>query len=568
MAWADWIDLMGPQYVAYATETAQAEANYENAATIAAVQPVSTSATTPDDSVALAQAAQTYTQQDSQLQAAAVLALAQADKAHMVAQATASQTQALAQAQYQEDYETDLDPWDAADSGATGDPQDDTAADQAYAVTLAQADQTWSDAVLAAQQDLAVGKATASAKLAKQNASIDAQNAQATGQQYAADDQTLAQAQVSQWNAMTTAGNAWNTATTLAETGFVSAGYAAEVTAVNTLVADMPSTAPGYDWAQFRADLATARSAWWQDFAPTVLLNTAVANLSATAYQAQVDTSYLLASSAAAAADSAYISGQATAQDNQVAADAKADQADTIAVANATYDDSTALAADLEQYQVSQAQGDGLYTLANQQADDAKAGVDYAFRVAKAGAKDAIAVARDDYNATTSAAQSTASWTQAQDAATLAVTVAESQAYAAEQTNLSALTAATYHAMGDSYAAAMSAFATAPCTSTPWSHLEAANAAAAATYNDQALAAWLATQTSDLAAQSQAEISAAQADAVFSDQTAAATLAGQLSAAAETLAGIRAGQLAVLAGAQAAQQKGQGTAPAPPSRRP
>ena len=44
--------------MAYVTAVARGEANYENAVTIAANQPVQTSGTTPDDSVGLAQAQQ------------------------------------------------------------------------------------------------------------------------------------------------------------------------------------------------------------------------------------------------------------------------------------------------------------------------------------------------------------------------------------------------------------------------------------------------------------------------------------------------------------------------------
>ena len=61
----------------------------------------------------------------------------------------------------------------------------------------------------------------------------------------------------------------------------------------------MPSGAAGKDWAQFRADLSSAQETWWDNFAPTILTNTYLANLSATAYQAQVDASYLLASTSA-----------------------------------------------------------------------------------------------------------------------------------------------------------------------------------------------------------------------------------------------------------------------------
>ena len=383
----------------------------------------------------------------------------------------------------------------------------DNSAEENSAVTLAQADEAWSDGVLSAQHDLAAGEATAAAALTETAAGLDEQNAQATAQQYAADEMTMAHAQVAAWDASTTAGNTWNTATTLAATQFIAAGYSAQAAALSGLVSAMPTTpvaALGRDWAQYRAGLAGAESAWWSGFVPTVMTNTYLANLSASAYQAQVDAAYLSASGAASQADADYIVSQAVAGDNQAAADARADMAEAVATANATYSAQFSLAHDKERLLVSQAMGDGAYTLADQQADDAAAGAAYTLAVAVADAADAVAGAQNQYAAVTAAAESTASWTQAQDAATLAVTVAESQAYAAEQMNLAALAVSTSTQMGDSYAAAVGSFAN--LNPTPWAQQTAANAAAAATYNDHALLAWLAGQNKTLAAQSLMEI--------------------------------------------------------------
>ena len=137
-----------------------------------------------------------------------------------------------------------------------------------------------------------------------------------------------------------------------------------------------------------------------------------------------------------------------------------------VSTANATYQGSMARAYDLEQYEVSQATG-GSY---NPSADDAAAGATYTLAIANANATNAIALCQDQANATTAAAQSTAAWTQAQDDATLAVTVTESQSYAGQQMNLASLATSTYTQMGDSYATAMGTFAT--DYPTPWATQE------------------------------------------------------------------------------------------------
>ena len=382
----------------------------------------------------------------------------------------------------------------------------------------------------------------------------------ADAQQYAADEMTIARAQVAAWDASTTAGNTWNTATTLAATQFIAAGYSAQAAALSGLVSAMPTTpvaALGRDWAQYRAGLAGAESAWWSSFVPTVMTNTYLANLSASAYQAQVDAAYLSASGAASQADADYIVSQAAAGDNQAAADARADMAEAVATADATCAAGLSVAADKEQYLVSQALHNGAYTQADEQADDAAAGVAYTLATAVAADTDTLAVARDKYAAVTAAAESTASWTQAKDAAALGVTVAESQAYAAEQMNLASLAVSTSTQMGDSYAAAVGNFA--QHNPTPWAQEAAANAAAAATYNDHALLAWLAGQNKTLAAQSLMEIGTARTAAVLADQTAAAALASTLAGAVQQLANARSLQLGKLAAVQAAYQRGEGS---------
>ena len=88
-------------------------------------------------------------------------------------------------------------------------------------------------------------------------------------------------------------------------------------------------------------------------------------------------------------------------------------------------------------------------------------------------------------------------------------------------------------------------------TASPWATQEAANASAAASYNDQALLAWLGSQNTTLAANSQAEASTAQAARLLADQTAAATLAQTLSGAATALAAARVTAAGNLATAQA-----------------
>ena len=116
-AFAEWIDAMGPvwdpsaqcykggPYVQYATAAAQAEANYENFATVAATQNANTSTTTPDDSVALAQNAQAYAAQAANLQAAELLAVARADAAHELAEAQYNSELANSEVEDQETYE-------------------------------------------------------------------------------------------------------------------------------------------------------------------------------------------------------------------------------------------------------------------------------------------------------------------------------------------------------------------------------------------------------------------------------------------------------------------------------
>ncbi len=69
-AYAAWIDAMGPHYVTYGTAIARAEADYEDAVTVAATQNVQTSSTTPDDSTDLATASAAFTKQDANLKAA------------------------------------------------------------------------------------------------------------------------------------------------------------------------------------------------------------------------------------------------------------------------------------------------------------------------------------------------------------------------------------------------------------------------------------------------------------------------------------------------------------------
>ena len=185
------------------------------------------------------------------------------------------------------------------------------------------------------------------------------------------------------WDAATTAGNAWNTATALAQVAFVSAGYSAQTTAIAGLVSAMPSGAAGKDWAQFRSDLASAQETWWGNFSPTILTNTYAANLSATAYQDLVDASYLSASTSASQADAAYIVSQAQAQDNQISADARANSALAISTADAIYQAGLATAHDLERFQVSQAGGS---TYTSRTADDAAAGATYTLAIANANA--------------------------------------------------------------------------------------------------------------------------------------------------------------------------------------
>ena len=172
-AYAAWIDAMGSPYILYATATAQAEANYENATTVAATQNVSTSATTPDDSVALAQTMAAYTSQDANLQAGAAARGCRAKPEagpYRPAQANASKTLAVAEANNQADYEADneVDWADGTDYNAyASSQQSDTSAETAETDTLAQADETWSDGVLAAQQNLSLGEAAAQATFSR-----------------------------------------------------------------------------------------------------------------------------------------------------------------------------------------------------------------------------------------------------------------------------------------------------------------------------------------------------------------------------------------------------------------
>jgi Pre-toxin TG len=165
-------------------------------------------------------------------------------------------------------------------------------------------------------------------------------------------------------------------------------------------------------------------------------------------------------------------------------------------------------------------------------------------------------------------AQSQASWPQANDAAVLAFTVAESSANAAGQLDQAALTAADYQQTADTYAAAMAALATAHPS--PWSKLAAAAAAADQVFDDQACAAWLTDQTSKITTASRAEIDQATADARYADGQAAATRQGALATAATAQATATGKTLAALAAVQAGVAAGNYPAPwlspAAPSR--
>ena len=556
-AYAAWIDAMGSPYILYATAVAQAEANYENATTVAATQNVNASATTPDDSVALAQAVAAYTSQTANLQAAQLLALANTESTHTLAQAQASSGLAVAQAQYQKTYETGL-------SDRRGEQPNDFRSAGQHARPTRRIPLRWprptrpgATACLPPSADLAVGEAAAQATLATSSASIDEQNAQTVAQQYASDEerwlirrsphgtpqprrQRLEHGLHARPNGVRLGGllgpDDGHCGSRLGDAqrrggerlGTVPCGpLFAQETRGGSLFTDHPD-----------------------EHVPCQPLGQRLSVPS----RCQLPFGQHVRSQA----DAAYIVSHPTA-DNQIAADARANRALAVATTNATY----------------QAAGHGLRlgTIRgfagrrrlsyNPSSDDAAAGATYTLAIAKANATNAIALAQDQDNATTAAAQGTAAWTQAQDDATLAVTVTESQSYAGQQINLASLATSTYTQMGDSYAGAMDTFATAKPT--PWAKQEAANADAAATYNDHALVAWLANQKSTLAANSQAEISAAKADAVFADQSAGSARATAIAGAAQQLATIRATQLRTLAQTQANPAGGCPAAPSAPN---
>ena len=583
--YAAWIQATGSYFVAYQTASAQAAANYDNAQAIATAQ-ASNAQAAADLAYTDATAAPTESNiilstAAEQLEMSAQVgrdnihrsALATADAGHVLADAQANRQHAIALAQAEKAY------WVACSDAqvqfdvalAQNDPDKDAdysnaisvagtsktvavakaerdlivgidLTEDAHVLGQAEADLQWSNGVAEADKTLAENNATAAKALVVTLAGYDYTYATAISSLSGDCDRAYTTAQIAAWNQETTAENLWNTQTTTANADFITASYSQAVSVTANMVTTMIETnAPGIDWAQFQAGLATAKANWWAVARSNYIQNAANANALTNAYQTEVNTRYQTQADATIAAAATQTEAKAMAEKTRQIAQSEAERACSVTIAGLTevivkaYAQASHDCTD----NIAEAKYDrdidynwSVYNTTTSNAYQAEqvakraATIAYALGTSVAEGKRDVAKATADLayeNCKTSADPIDIAYTKATAAATKEYTEAEAAAYATLRIGNAALNAAFSEQQADTYADAIAAFAAA--NATPWSAFEATRADAADTRQTAVIAAMLAHENGENGLANldkQLEINKAAADEIFANANATA----------------------------------------------
>ena len=218
---------------------------------------------------------------------------------------------------------------------------DVTAAEAAQVRSEAAADRDWSTSAADADATQAQGDAAAAQQLTGNLAGYDKALAYTQAAKDAILDSSYTEAQITEWISQTVADNLWNTNVSIAKADFITAGYAAETAATQTMADAMNSASPkllGAPWAAFRAGFASAKVTWWGGVKSSYLAKATEANSKATTYQNEVNGRYRTESGTKSTANVTNAQRTAdadyTQQINQAAADWRCDTATADVVAN------------------------------------------------------------------------------------------------------------------------------------------------------------------------------------------------------------------------------------------